>query len=323
MKKNAVIVPVLSRIHRKISCKFFFLLLLSSGLLLTTSCSRTGNMPDISMYEFQDTRNLVKFVYESAGKLEKDGLKQIEDFRKNRSLYRKENYYLYVYRTNGDNLFHAGVGDIEGKNLMEITDINGKKIMHLVLQALENRKNPHGWVHYSWWEPGKFYPVPKSSCHFKVNTPGGDELIVGAGMDYPHEEKEFVRIAVESAVDLIEREGEKAFDEISDPKSAYIYRDVKVFAFDSSGSTIVSPVIKNSPIEINFLESFDDSGHQPFKRALEELKSHDSNWQVFMARSRERRSLVKKVLFLRKMEYGGETIYVGAITNLPQPATAD
>jgi len=314
---------VLSRLTVKTFGNFFINILLPSGFLMLTSCSRTFDAPDISMYEYQDTRNLVRFVYEAAGKLEKKGFRQIEDFKKNRSLYRKENYYLYVYNTNGENLFHAGVGGIEGKNLLGITDINGKEIMHLVLQAVNDKSNPHGWVHYSWWEPGKFYPVPKSSCHFKVTTPEGEKLIVGAGMDYPHEEKEFIRIAVDSAANLIEREGEKAFDEISNPKSAYIYRDVKVFAFGPSGKTIVSPITKDSPLEIHFIESFDDAGHQPFKRALEELKDHDSSWQVFMARNRERRSLAKKVLFLRKTGHMEETIYVGAITDLPQPATAD
>ncbi|MBN1444783.1 MAG: cache domain-containing protein [Candidatus Omnitrophica bacterium] len=303
--------------------KFSIITLLPFCFLLLASCARIDDRPDLSMYQYTDTRNLVMFVYDAARKVEKRGLSQIEDFKRNRSLYRKENYYLYVYKTSGDNLFHAGVGDIEGKNLLDITDVNGKQITRLVIESLENKNNPHGWVHYSWWEPGKFYPVPKSSCHFKVSTPEGAELFVGAGMDYPHEEKEFIRIAVDSAADLIERDGEKAFHEIADPKSQYIYRDVKVFVFDSKGGTIISPVIKNSPLEINFIESYDDAGHQPFKRAMEEIKNQDTSWQVFMERSRERRSLIKKVLYLRKMQHRGETIYVGAITNLPQPATAD
>jgi signal transduction histidine kinase len=292
-------------------------------LILLTSCNRTGDRPDLSMYQYQDTRNLIMFVYDAAKKVEKGGLSQIEDFKRERSLYRRDNYYIYVYRTNGDNLFHAGVSDIEGKNLMYITDINGKRIMRLVLESLKNSNNPHGWVHYSWWEPGKFYPVPKSSCHFRVSTPEGEELLVGGGMDYPHEEKEFIRIVVDSAAVLIEKKGEDAFAEISDPKSAYIYRDVKVFVFDSGGNTIVSPVMKNIPVEINFLESYDDAGHQPFKKALEEVKEQDTTWQIFMEKSRERRSLVKKVLYLRKTQYKGEPVYVGAITNLPQPATTD
>jgi len=78
------------------------------------------------------------------------------------------------------------------------------------LDALEDKNNPHARVHSSWWEPGKFYPVPKSSCHFKVKTPEGKELFVGGGMNYPHEEKDFIRIIVGDATQLIKEKGQEA-----------------------------------------------------------------------------------------------------------------
>jgi len=292
-------------------------------LIALVSCARTRDELDLSIYQYRDTRNLVRFAYDAAARVEEDGLEAIRHFRENREFYNREDYYLYIYKLNGENVFHAGMPELEGKNLYEVTDIKGKKITQLVLRALENKQNPHAWVHYSWWEPGKFYPVAKSSCHFKVKTPGGMELFVGAGMDCPHEEREFIRIIVDSAVDLIDREGEDAFEEIAEPGSAFVYRDVKVFVFDSEGGTIISPVIYNSPAEINFIESYDDAGHQPFKRALEEFRTRDSSWQVFMAKSRDKRSLVKKSLYLRKTRLNGKAIYVGAITNLPQPPWTD
>ncbi len=65
----------------------------------------------------------------------------------------------------------------ENTNLIDVTDKNGKEIAKLTLDALKDPNNPHAWVHYSWWEPGKFYPVPKSSCHFKVTTPEGKNFL--------------------------------------------------------------------------------------------------------------------------------------------------
>ena len=104
---------------------------------------------------------------------------------------------------NFTNLFHAGMEDLEGKNLKDITDKNGKNITSSVFKALEDKNNPHAWIHYSWWEPGKFYPVPKSSCHFKVKTQDGEELFVGGGLNYPQEETEFIRIIVDDAALLM------------------------------------------------------------------------------------------------------------------------
>jgi hypothetical protein len=118
---------------------------------------------------------------------------------------------------------------------LDLTDKNGKKPVQMVIAALADKNNPHAWVHYSWWEPGKFYPVPKSSCHFKVTTPEGKVLFIGGGLDYPHEEKEFIRIVVDDAAQLIQEKGNRALDEIADPASHYNFRDVKVFTFTSAG----------------------------------------------------------------------------------------
>lgn len=82
----------------------------------------------------------------------------------------------------------------------------------MIIEALEDTCNSHAWVHYVWWEPGSFYPVPKSSCHFRVYTPQGEDLIVGGGMNYPPEEKEYASIIVDTAVKRIEKEGENTID---------------------------------------------------------------------------------------------------------------
>jgi len=274
---------------------------------------------DLSMYQYRETRDLVKFVYDASLKLETEGMGSLVYFQNNRKLFKTPNYYLYIYDMQGTSIYHAGMEYLEGKNLRDATDKNGKKVMQLVIDALEDRNNPHGWVHYSWWEPGRFYPVPKSSCHFKVVTPEGEELFVGAGIDYPHEEQEFIRIIVDDAAQLIEEKGQEAFTEISDPVSKYNFRDVRVFAFRADGEILISPTVNSSFYQINLLESTDEVGHKPFAKALEELASSDSTWEVFMAKNRYQRRLIKKSLYVRKTNMGGAEIYVAAITDLPAP----
>ena len=220
---------------------------------------------------------------------------------------------------NGCNIYHAGMQHLEGKDLKNVTDKDGKKITQLVLNALEDKNNPHAWVHFSWWQPGKFYPVPKSSCHFKVTTPEGKELYIGGGCSYPHEEKEFVRIIVDSAAELIKEKGDKAIANISNSTSQYNYRDVRVFVFYPDGKIVISPVINNQLSQIKLLNCVDEVGHKPFVKALKTLETEDSVWVVFMAKNRYQRELIKKCLYLKKTTLSTNDIYVGAITDLPQP----
>ena len=287
--------------------------------IFISGCESRYEDLDLSVYQYRDTKDLVKFVYDASLLLKKNGLKGLQYFRDNRHLYVTPNHYLYIYDMNGVNIYHAGMPHLEGKNLWDLTDKSGKKPIQMAIAALADKNNPHAWVHYSWWEPGKFYPAPKSSCHFKVTTPEGKVIFVGGGLNYPHEEKEFIRIIVDDAAGLIKEKSESALSEIADPVSHYNFRDVKVFAFTPGGKLLISPVMNDSITEFKLLDCVDEMGHKPFEKALNELKNKDAVWEVFLAKNRYQRILVKKSLYLRKTHIAGQEIYVGAITDLPQP----
>ena len=305
----------LIRFYQNITYSIFFVLL----CIFIYGCESKYEDLDLNSYQYRDTKDLVKFVYDASLILKKDGLKSLKYFQDNRKRNFTPDRYLYIYDMNGVNIYHAGMPDLEGKNLWDLTDKNGKKPIQMVIAALADQKNPHAWVHYSWWEPGKFYPIPKSSCHFKVTTPDGKVLFVGGGLNYPHEEKEFIRIIVDDAVQLIREKGYAAVSEIADPVSKYNFRDVKVFVFTKEGRLLVSPVLNDTLTDFKLLNCVDEMGHKPFVKALNELKSKDSVWEVFLAKNRYQRILVKKSLYLRKANIAGQEIYVGAITDLPQP----
>ena len=287
--------------------------------IFISGCESRYEKLDLSVYQYRDTKDLVKFVYDASLIIKKDGLKSLDYFRNNRQLLNTPERYFYIYDMNGVNIYHAGMPHLEGKILRGLTDKNGKKAVQMVIAALADKNNPHAWVHYSWWEPGKFYPVPKSSCHFKVTTPEGKEVFVGGGLNYPHEEKEFIRIVVDDAAQLIKEKGASALSEIADPASQYNFRDVKVFAFTPEGKLLISPVMNDNLSEFKLMDCVDEMGHKPFVKALNELKNKDYVWEVFLAKNRYQRILVKKSLYLRKTYIAGQEIYAGAITDLPQP----
>ncbi len=303
--------------HWRILTVFSVLFLIQA--IFVSGCKDRYENLDLTMYQYRDTKNLVNFVYRASLILKKEGMKSLTYFRKNRTLFNMPDYYLYIYDMKGTNIYHAGMQNLEGKNLWDVTDKNGKKIVQLVLEALDNADNPHGWVHYSWWKSGKFYPVPKSSCHFKVRTPEGKEFFIGGGINYPHEEQEFIRIIVDDAVQLIGDKGKDALGDISDPISKYNYRNVHVFAFCRDGKPLISPAINSSFSEINLLECADQVGQKPFKNAMKKLESAQRTWEVFMTKSRYKRKLIKKSLYIRKVIMDETEIYVAAITDLPEP----
>ena len=301
------------RLRCRIAC------VLAGILVIVGGCRGRYDDLDLTMYRYRDTRNLVKFVHDASRFLSREGLNGLSSLSSRREQYRKTDYYLYVYDATGTNLFHAGMEELEGRNLWDVTDKDGKPVFRQVIDALEDENNPHAWVHYSWWEPDRFYPVPKSSCHFRVETPEGDVLIVGGGLNYPHEEQEFIRIVVDDAVGLIEQEGVEALSEIEDPTSEYNYRDVRVFAFRRNGEMLISSAIISTFSQTNLLQCVDEVGHEPFVAALEQLELSDTVWEVFMSKSPYQRRLTRKSLYIRKTVLSGETIYVAAITDLPEP----
>lgn len=284
-----------------------------------TSCQDKYKDLDLSIYEYRDTKDLVKFVYDNAQLLQKKGQSQIDYFKTNRAEFKTENYYLYVYKMDCTNVFHAGMPELEGENLYNITDINGKKILHLILAELENKNNPHCWVHFTWYQPGTFFPVAKSSCHFQITTPDGEKYFVGAGLNYPQEEKEFIRIIVDSAAALLQKKGLTVLDSIASAQSQFNFRDVRTFVYEPDGKILISPIAGNNIFKFDLINARDEIGHKPFLTASKVLENNGTVWEVFMAKNRYERIPRKKSLYLRKVELAGKTLIVGAITDLPLP----
>lgn len=288
-------------------------------MILLVSCDNKYEMLNLDIYEYRDTKRLVEFIYDCSLEAGSGDLLHVKEFALNREDYCYEGYYLYIYKMDGTNVFHSTMPELEGKNIMGIQDINGKRVLELIVKEFSNKQNPHAWVHFTWCQPGTFFPVPKSSCHFKVITTDGVELIVGGGLDYPQEEKEFARIVVDTAVDLLREHGNEALEDISDFSSGFNFRDVRTFVLSESGEILISPFTGNNVFEFDLLNSVDEVGHKPFITAMEKLETSDFVWQNFMAKNRYKRIPQKRCIYLRKVGSSKENLIVGAITDLPLP----
>jgi hypothetical protein len=86
---------------RIIAFSTFFVLL----SIFITGCERRCEDLDLSCYQYRDTKELVKFVYDASLIFRKGGLKGLEYIRNNRKLFYTPDRYLYVYDMNGVNIF--------------------------------------------------------------------------------------------------------------------------------------------------------------------------------------------------------------------------
>jgi signal transduction histidine kinase len=94
--------------------------------------------------------------------------------------------YVFVQRPDGTELVNAAQPSLEGKNLIDVRDLNGKYLVREYIDAA--MKHGSAWVDYQWYKPGHNTPAQKHSYVRRVQF-GKDTYIVGSGF-YPADEKE-------------------------------------------------------------------------------------------------------------------------------------
>ena len=88
--------------------------------------------------------------------------------------------YVFVMDDEGVHRVNAGFPEHEGRNMLDFTDENGKQIGREMVALLAGQES--GWVDYMWPRPGDDPASKKSSYVRKVTLPGGETMIVGAGI---------------------------------------------------------------------------------------------------------------------------------------------
>jgi signal transduction histidine kinase len=85
--------------------------------------------------------------------------------------------YLFVIDFDGIMLMHPIVSKLEGRNQLNVKDVNGKMFN---AETLAIAKGPgSGWVDYHWVKPGEKKASPKVSY---VKTVPGKNMLIGCGI---------------------------------------------------------------------------------------------------------------------------------------------
>ena len=87
--------------------------------------------------------------------------------------------YVFVLNDSGLVLAHPATPQLEGQNLYDLQDVNGKLFVREMIDLIKT--NESGWVEYMWPKPGAEEPSQKSS-YIKKAKLAEETLVVGSGI---------------------------------------------------------------------------------------------------------------------------------------------
>lgn len=297
---------------------------LGAVLVLLQACSGTAQTAaSLEQYsQYEETRQLMALVKDATELVRTKGEAAFSEFRVPASRWRQGETYIFVLDPKGNMLVHPDVA-MEGKNELDLKDINGKPIIRGLLgAALTLPGKPEGWYHYEWPAPGGLLPRWKSSYVRLVRAPSGNSYVVGSGMYNDRMEPPFVVDAVNDAVGQIEQKGTAAFPLLRDPTGPFIAKDGYVFVFDSQGIDLVNPAFPNLEGR-NLLDLKDTHGKPLIREMFKVVQTSGSGWVNYMWPKPGESVSTQKFAYVSKAKLGDQWLLVGSgvyLTDAPKAA---
>lgn len=262
------------------------------------------------LYQYEETRELVALVTDAIELVRSKGETAFDDFRVAGSRWRQEETYIFVLDPEGNMRVHPDPA-LEGKNELDLKDINGKPIIRgLIDAAMSLPGKPEGWYHYQWPVPGGLLPRWKSSYVRLATAPSGNRYVVGSGTYNDRMERTFVEHAVKDAIGQIEQHGAAAFPLFHDPKGPFIAKDAYIFVFDMQGIDLVNPGFPN--LEGRKLMDLKDAhGKQLIREMFEVVQTGDSGWVDYMWPKPGESVSTQKSAYVSRAKMGDQWVLVG------------
>ena len=264
-------------------------------------------------YEFASTRELVAFVRAAADLVEQKGEACFPELNQKGGRWYNGEKYVFVTTVDGLALLNPPFPEAIGKFLWLVKDPWGKPIARLNIDSLKPGENgeKEGWVHYQWPRPGSTKPEWKTSYALLVTGPRGKQYIVASGSYDLKIEKAFIEDLVKNAVDLIKKDGKKAFERLNDKSSKYQFRDVYVFVLNDKGLELCNPgtpqiVGKN----VWGYKSVD--GKNAVQEMVKLVKERGGGWVSYIWTKPGQNGYFHKYTFCMGVEVDGELLIVAS-----------
>jgi signal transduction histidine kinase len=250
-------------------------------LILLLSCGRAKKEYVQEPSQVASTDQVAALVKEATKLVQEKGENAFAELRKPESHWRQGDTYVFVLDPAGNMLVHPDP-ELEGKNNMELKDVNGKPIIEgLIAAATALPEKSDGWYHYEWPVPGGILPRWKSTYVHKVTDPAGKTYIVGCGVYNDRMEKEFITDMVKDAVGLIEKNDTNAFRIFRDPANRFMAKDAYIYVIDTNGLDLVNPGFPSLEGR-NLMDMKDTKGTMLVREMFQKVKTDGSGWVDYM-----------------------------------------
>jgi signal transduction histidine kinase len=274
----------------------------------------------LSHYTYEDTKQLVALVEDAAAEIEQKGEAAFKEFGVPNSKWFYDDYYLFVYTTDGTTAFHPIEPRLIGKNIIGLHDMNGKAVIRMITDvAKKPERDASDWVFYLWEYRTQLTPLWKSAYVRKAVAPDGTVYLVGSGLYNMKTERAFVQDRVELACEKLLAEGkDAAFKEFRDPASPFVFLGAYIFVLDEDGHTLVDPAFPTNAGRD--LSDFRDAVGMPVIHELfNKLAKTDTAWMQYLWPKPGSPVPTRKLMYARKITVGGETFIVGSDFYLATP----
>jgi signal transduction histidine kinase len=153
--------------------------------------------------------------------------------------------YVFVFDANGVDLVNPAFPNLEGRNLLDLKDTQGKQLVREMLELVRTRGS--GWVDYMWPKPGESVSTQKTAWVSRAKL-RDRWVLVGAGAylaDAPEAARtarpstasELTKLVREGAAVLEER-GEAAYPEFRKKGSRWFRDDTYFFVWTMDGTRV-------------------------------------------------------------------------------------
>ncbi|HSQ66190.1 MAG TPA: cache domain-containing protein [Polyangiaceae bacterium] len=186
---------------------------------------------------------VVDMVNNAAGQIEKNGKAAFPLLRDPTGPFLAKDAYVFVIDPNGVALVHPAFPFLEGRNLLDVHDTQGKLMIRDMLGTVKS--SGFGWVDYMWPKPGDSVSTQKSTYVTKA-TIDGQWVLVGCGV-YLADAPKAVATApkmtapelmalVRDGANVLAKRGEAAFPDFREKGSKWLHDDTYFFAWTMDGT---------------------------------------------------------------------------------------
>lgn len=188
---------------------------------------------------------VVDAVKDAVGQIEKNGAAAFPHFHDPTGPFIAKDAYIFVFDMKGIDLVNPGFPNLEGRNLLDLKDAQGKQLIREMFEVVQTSDS--GWVDYMWPKPGESVSTQKSAYVSKAKM-GDQWVLVGCGVylaDAPKAAPVSKKMTVPELMALVrdgaavfEKHGEEAYPEFRKQGSKWFRDDTYFFVWGMDGTRI-------------------------------------------------------------------------------------